>query len=197
MKSQAGFTLLEALVAGTISTGIPLVVLATLQMNGSQLQKGSSRIHLTQVSALVSEEIYRTAYASASAKQEEPCDDTGLDEHCGVLFYNADGTFRRGFRVRRPEFADPAGILEMQTVEGGPWEPFLAGSDQVRVWTNLDGFLLKAPGHFNVLNPGAAAAGVLEGVRANLRLFEEVDGASQYLPVQTEIVLCRNALPPP
>src|SRR3954471_22518948 len=68
MNSQAGFTLIEALITGVLSTIVAGGILSALYMTNTQIQDGSAALRLSQLQSVVSDQIHRSARLSAGAK---------------------------------------------------------------------------------------------------------------------------------
>ncbi|MDB5050484.1 MAG: hypothetical protein JWO30_3555 [Fibrobacteres bacterium] len=198
MKAQRGFTLIEAMVAGIISVIIPGVVITLLRVNNSQLSSNSTQMRLSQIADVVSEEIHQTAvsatyvYSTSEAgvggcPVGDPIDQLNLD---GVVFCNAAKAMIKGYRVVRLSVGNPIGRLQERLPGDPDWKPFIVGSDTVKVTINTNPYNLKSGGIFEITDKSQA-------VSFNLHYDMRVAGVRDSLPVQTESVVCRNAVSRP
>jgi hypothetical protein len=202
MKAQGGFTLVEGLVTGLISVIIPAVIISMLRMNNAQLAQTSTRNRLSLFYTVVTEEIHRSA-AKAGRASKTSCADVAISvsvaEPNGVVFCDQSGnTTLSAFKVVASPGL-PATIVKLQewTIGSGvgAWRDFNIGEDPVLMEANPDAFQQKASGVFNIYEPPQSVAPGMQGVRFNLMLRMAIPGGFDYLPLQTESVVCRNVAP--
>ncbi|MDB5103252.1 MAG: hypothetical protein JWP91_941 [Fibrobacteres bacterium] len=199
MKTQSGFTLIEAMVAGIISVIIPGVVITLLHVNNSELAFNSTQLRLTQIANVVSEEIQRAAVKATFVYAEEdaspptcpvldpPLGDTFNAKESvnqGIVFCDKDKNVFKSFRV--VALAGGIGRLEERNLGGG-WNPFVVGSDTVYMDNNPNSFRPKSLGLFQ-----AALAG--HYVSFNFHYNMRVAGLPATLPMQSETFVCRNSV---
>jgi hypothetical protein len=195
MKSQGGFTLIEALVAGTISVIIPAVVITLLRVNNTELASNTNALRMTQIADLVSDDIHRTAFAAAYAYSDGEFTGAGCpaaapdpgqrtDLH-GVIFCDADKALIKGYRIVRTSGSSANGRLEERIGSAGAWKPFTVGEDTVKVEWDPWSYLQKAGGLFGVYSAG-------EFMWFNFRYNMKIGGVAATLPTQTESFVCRN-----
>jgi type II secretory pathway pseudopilin PulG len=193
MKSQSGFTLVEALVTGVIGAIIPIAIISLLRVNNAQLEKNSAQFKLAQTYGVVSEEIYRYANLATTVVQPGPCSPglevTGVPQYSGVLFCDQNGQTMHGLKVIASD-----GFSKLQEWSPGTgWTDFLIGTNPVYLMAYPQGPPQKVDGLFNIYGPNYTPGypGCF-GLRFNLRPYMVVSGVADTLPVQTESVICRN-----
>jgi hypothetical protein len=197
MMGQGGFTLIEALVAGTISVIIPGVIITLLHVSNSGLAASSAQMRLSQMARVVSEDLQRSADscttvllgpgAGCSAGPSIPLD------HIGVSFCSAgDSTIKAYQVVRQP--GDSTGRLR-EWVSGSGWADFVVGPDTIEVQWDPTRYVQKDGGLLGVgSTPPAGSPNAIPNkfVWINFRYNMKVGGLRTTLPMQTETFQCRN-----
>jgi hypothetical protein len=101
MNSQSGFTLIEALTAGTIASFIGCSILTVLYFNNGQIKEASEGIHLVRLQLVASEQIRSSARKAFGVKNgTEP----------GGPFIGAE-TYLASPTVREIRFCDSLGTI--------------------------------------------------------------------------------------
>lgn len=193
MKGQRGFTLIEALISGTIALGLPAVVIVVLKVSSSRLASTSNVLKLTQIANGISEDIHRTALLSTYVYNWEevlvgcPPATAPIATHhlTGVVFYDQACAAIKGYRVVRMSSPN-TDRGEMLELIAGAWTPINYAGDFVRVTYNPDAYSVKATGLFGIFPKG-------DFTWHNLRYDMEITGTRTLLPMQTQSVVCRNA----
>jgi type II secretory pathway pseudopilin PulG len=183
MRGQGGFTLIEAMVTGILSTMVAAVALALLKMSSDQVKEGSATLSLAATYSAVSEAIHRAGRNAVVVKTagdppgSPPGTVLGADTVTAesnnireVVFCNGLGDSLGGFRIVSGTLHELAGPLH-----GRSWIPMVVGPDPVRLDDNASNFDLKAN---------------RAGIHFYLRL---VTAAGDTLPPVKETVLCRGA----
>lgn len=177
MRGQSGFTLIEAMVTGILSTMVAGVALALLRMSATQVREGSATLSLAASYSAVSEEIHRIgriAHMVKTAGDPEglPPDSLtlGLLDRTEAVFCNRLGDSLGGFRITSGKLQELAGPLH-----GRFWKDMVVGPDTVYLDSSASRFDVKAN---------------RAGLDFRLRLVN-ADGDS--LPSVKETVLCRSA----
>lgn len=197
MRDQSGFTLMEVLVAGTISVLIPATLIMVITTSNREISGGAGNMRLSQISTVISETIHRAGLTASSVYSESEKDQTGTQcpgaapgvtsDLTGIIFCDETGAIKNGFRIG--ETQENRGVLEEYTVGGVPkWKPMVFSNDTVKV--TLDptaGMLTQKWGDLFGIDGKAAFAWM------NLRLDMEVGGVRMILPLQTQSIVCRNA----
>lgn len=195
MMAQRGFTLIEALVAGTIGALLPAVLLVVMRVGNGQLASNAVAMRLSQIGDVVNEDIRRTAMAStwvydvneaggACTGATPPANQLDLD---GVVFCNSALNVLKGYQVVADADGDHGTLQELVN---GAWADMTVGGSPVKV----------------TFNPGQPAGGKRTGLFGvwnnahflwwNLRFEISQDGNWYALPFQTESAVCRNAPEP-
>lgn len=194
-----GFTLIEVLVAGLISVIVPGVIITLLRVNNSELAFNSAQSRMTQISNLVSEDIrlnaekatfvYDYTYALPNGDCPATAPPSAPSTAYGVVLCDAAKTMIKGFRVIQVAIGDPIGRLEERD-PGGEWKPYQVAGDIVEVNYNPDPFRQKVEGLFGVAVDGRF-------MWFSFRYNMNVSGIPATLAMQTESVVCRDAVSRP
>lgn len=186
MKAQSGFTLVEALVSGLLSTLVAGATYSLLHMSSTQMKDGVGKMRLTQISTAVSDEIrYMARLATLVKAHSDPMtkDDvtypmdttTAPDFHHSVVFCNRGGDTLGGYRFlwtgHLQELVDPTPI-----VPGGDWDWINMGFAEDTVYVD------SLRSDFSILQHR-------RGIHFKL-YFKNQAGDS--LQAVNETVLCRN-----
>jgi len=178
MKRQSGFTLIETLVTGLVSTLLAGVVLSLLQLSNTQLLEGSAGLRLSRLYNATSSEIQRVGRRAYVVKTTGdiltglPSDTlsaaamTGLSN---VMFCDTLGDSLGGYKV----LGD--GRLQEWVKSGRTWKDLAFGPDTVRVDS--------ARSTFDILPRR-------RGISFTLRLKS---AAGDTIPPVREMLVCRNA----
>lgn len=181
MNIQRGFTLVETLAAGLISTIVGGAVLSILSMTNSQIKESIAYQRIGQMQTLVSEQIRNDARKAFGPKTpgENPDDafDANPDDDAGdAAFLNGtflcqrDGAAFSGYRIEN-------GFLQHSDTPGlGPWENIEVSGQPIKV----------APGSgFSLL---AGRRGITFKIASSVNL----GGLDYSFPLIEETILCRN-----
>jgi type II secretory pathway pseudopilin PulG len=198
MKSQKGFTLIEALVASVVSLVIPATLIMLLTASNRQMGDGASKMRLSQIATAVSEEVHLAGlsatwvYALSQFTAFPDCPAAGPAEgpnNNGFAFCDDAATRKviKAFRVQSP--LGSRSILESYDPVLG-WKPMVLGSDTVKISLNPDAYsagqVYREGGIFGVGTFGAWAW-------VNFHFDMEISGKQFSLPMQMHSVVCRNA----
>jgi type II secretory pathway pseudopilin PulG len=200
MMSQKGFTLIEALVASMVSLVIPAALVAILTVSNRQLDKGASKMRLSQIATAVSEDIYRAGVSatwvygrSQSGVTTTDCPSTALPldyRSDGKGFAFCDETFKiiKAYSVK-DTIGTRATLTSYDLAHG--WQPVVFAGDTVKVSLNPENY---TAGQISFREPGLFGIGAL-GAWAwmNIHFDMEISGQRLSLPVQMQSVVCRNA----
>jgi type II secretory pathway pseudopilin PulG len=184
LNGQSGFTLIEVLAAGLISTIVAGALLSVLYMSTGQIRDGASSLRLSQSQAVVSEQI-RTSARKAFGAWSGSCPDPGPSDldaaEALVAGYAGSG------QLKQVVFCDPLGaILSGYSLEtdgrmyewvGGSFRPFRIGADEVMVDYAASNFIILAR---------------RRGIIFNIIYRRDAGGESYFFPLIQETVLSRN-----
>jgi hypothetical protein len=183
MKGQTGFTLVEALVTGLVSTLAAGVILTVFMMNNNQIREGSDSLRKSQIHDVVSRDIRRKVMISdrvmtleeylAGPIAPNPPPSAALTSQRSLVCMSGN-TVTCAYRTDGPE-----GYLKEMDPNALPavtFIPYRIGSDTVWMTAGATGFTLLANRN---------------GVLFDMRVQLVKDG--EYLTPQEEMVLCRNA----
>ena len=204
MKSQAGFTLIEATVVGIISVIIPAVIITMLRLSNSELSSGSTQANLIADYAVVSEDIHRASNLAAYVVQgptgpascpgANPVPTPQAEFPYGVVFCDAAGAFFRGFQFSSTGMSGGMRKLEERSAGETAWKTFRIGRDSI-VATSPDPSGPKTSGYFSIYDPDVGRSDG-PGLRFSLVLLKQsTAGTWDTLAMQTESVICRNVVP--
>lgn len=193
--NQRGFTLVEVLITGILSSVLGGVVLTIFYVNNTQVKEGAAELKLSQEQAAVAEHItndVRWAHAlrksgepngnwnspPASAWTTPPYQDsvnspaiTGLSE---VIVTKLDGSEYAGYRI------------------SGDYLDTLVPNSNPRVYNHLEIF----PGDTVRVDGDSSYFGIMQkrrGLEVRLRLYRLEDGDTVFLPPHQDNILCRNS----
>jgi hypothetical protein len=199
MTNQKGFTLIEALVSGVVSLVIPATLIAILTASNRQMGDGASRMRLSQIAGVVSEDIHRAGlsatwvYGSAQTQNDPPDCPEGVEssgDEGGFTFCDAKYKVIKAYRIQ--ETLDDRAILKDYT-PGKGWNPMVFAGDSVKIsldWENYRNDLhYREPGLFGIGDQGGGGAWAW----FNFHFDMEVGGKRVSVPMQMQSVICRNA----
>jgi type II secretory pathway pseudopilin PulG len=135
VNSQQGFTLIEALAGGILSTIVAGAILSALNMTTRQIKESSSNLSLGQIQTVVSEQIRSDARKSFGAKGpgenptaqfDTPEDDPALTNQNGIVFCDSNGQ-----PFARYQINTSTGNLE-EWIDGS-YVPFKVGSQTAQL----------------------------------------------------------------
>lgn len=180
MKSARGFTLIEVLVAGVISTILAGTVLSIMHMANTHTRKGIHLAMASQMHEAVFDYVYRTARGAAKVKTlgEQAGPPANLDatmNQSGVVF--AD---RNNAPVGGIKYLSGSHKLQYLAAPYGPgdWRYFVVAGDTARI-------KLYENGPFNIYANR-------RGVEWVFGLIRSGSGLSDTIPPAIESSVCRN-----
>ncbi len=182
MLSQKGFTLVEIMAAGVVSTIVAGALLSVLSITNSLIKESASNQRLGQIQTAVSEQLRNDARIAFGPKASEvedrsapfdvnPDDDPIASNLQGIYFCDRDGDCFSGYRINKQNLT-----LEEWHREIGGYNPFKVGEDTVHVDT--------ANSRFAVL---AGRKGVTFQIACRIHTDKDYT-----FPSIEETVLCRN-----
>ena len=147
MKSHAGFTLVEVLVAGILSTILATTILSTLYLTNTQMKEGLASQRLTQFQIVVSEQIRKNARIAFAVKivGDHPTNALSADtlseliihNESTVFFCNPAGAIFAGYRIHTsPDY------LEEWSLGLNSFIPFRIGLDSVALKASASTFVV-------------------------------------------------------
>ena len=160
MRSQSGFTLVEVLVTGIISTIVGSAILTVLQMSNSQILDGTINLKLIQLQIVASDQIRSEVRKSFGVKSGSPSPDPvgilgafpvspdGTGPSAIVkeaILCNPDGTPRLAYRI----FPDSLYLYEGTVAAGGviSYSRFQVGGDFVEIDPGSSSFQVEGSHH--------------------------------------------------
>lgn len=172
MKRQAGFTLIEAMVAGVISTILAGSILSVLYMCNDRIKESMAMAKLTMMYDVVSEAFHRAAREASTigGNTETPplstlsAPFTGLGR---ITFYDSSGAATGGFAI--------LGDGYLREWKSGSFQTFKIGVDSIYV----------PDFHFSILTDRNAA-------RFRLTFSMTSGGKTYVLTNPRETAQCRN-----
>lgn len=188
MKSQSGFTLIEVMASGILSTVIAGAILSILHLTNDQIKDGTSYLRLEERQGIAAEQIRKTArHAKGVMKSWEDLAQVTANPaaqpsgHLSeIRFFNDDNCFTTGYKIE-------SGYLWEADAKGCnilAYRPFTIGADTVFVDPD------PAVSYFEFLHNRGA-------IISHLRVILRVDTTTYVRPNDSEFVLCRNRKWPP
>lgn len=135
MSSESGFTLIETLAAGLISTIVAGAMLSVLTMTTRQLKESSTSLNLGQIQGVVTDQLRSDARKAFGARGDFetpngaftiPNTDAARSNQTEIIFCDKGGTSFSRYRIRSSD-----SILE-EWVDGA-YTPFLVGNQAVHL----------------------------------------------------------------
>jgi type II secretory pathway pseudopilin PulG len=179
MRRQSGFTLIEALTTGAISSIVGLALLSVLYMTNGQIKEGTATLRLARLQNVATEQIHRSARQAMAVWQQGTTPTANFafnqnlsPEMSGVIFCDPTGDTLAGYSVS-------GDLLKELDTASGTWIPFEVAGDTVTVDEDSS--------YFKILNN---RHGMVSRIRYTL-----VDGDSLYaFPPIADTIRCRNTI---
>jgi type II secretory pathway pseudopilin PulG len=187
MTAQSGFTLIEALATGIISTVLAGAILSLMHLTNDQVKDGAAQIRMEERQRIASEQIRKSAHEAYGAM---------IASEDSSTVYREDSIFSKRYApltANLPEirFFDNNYWLSsgyklgpnylMEGTSAGrynlTYKAFTIGDDTV--------FLDSSRSYFRILQGR-------QGIIANLRLIHKPGVPTDSLPNDSDVVLCLN-----
>jgi type II secretory pathway pseudopilin PulG len=184
MSSQSGFTLIEVLASGIISTVIAGAILSIVYLTNNQIQDGTANLRLEERQRVASEQIQRSArFARGGMMASEnlvtvKAQDAGGSPPSGnlqeIIFFDDNWCLVAGYKVGSNYLMEafPASCTAL-----ADYKALTIGDDTV--------YLDPAQSYFRYFNNR-------KSIISNLKLTLQTAAGTYSRPNDSEFVLCRN-----
>ncbi len=172
--SQQGFTLIEVLITGVISSIVAGAIITVLYMTNDQIKEGIATEKLIQISTAATEQIRRSARMAAIVT----CSTAVLNRD--LNFFDSDGNQISGYKI------NSGGVLQ-EWVVGVGWKTMVIGSDSAIVVGSDSVTLVSSDSALVVLPDG-------HGIKMKLRYIHSESGINVDFPPIEDQALCRGDL---
>lgn len=181
MKSRRGFTLIETLAAGVISTIVGGAMLSILSITNAQIKESIAHQRIGQMQTLVSEQIRNDARKAFGPKVPSEVPDSPFDANPeddpgettllhATFFCHRNGVSFSAYRI-------DGGILQHSSTPSlGAWQNIVVGGQPVKV-TPASGFTVLS-GRM--------------GITFKIACTVNLGGQDYTFPLIEETILCRN-----
>jgi type II secretory pathway pseudopilin PulG len=185
MKLQRGFTLIETMAVGLLSTIVAGALLTVLYLTNSEIKQGIVHLELVNLQSVVSEQIRKSARTAngvllTDEAKNEPVFRLDLNTYSGakeIRFCNSNGNVFAKYQIHS---GDPSYLEEWHTGLA-KYQPFLVSDDTVYVDGDASVFTIL---------PGRRGVKFTIAHRREEKIMDNIESFS--LPPIEETVLCRN-----